>query len=66
MHQSSEILKPLGGVPQECLKQSEIFSVQIQWKSLQALLPKNNRHAEDTVGNKWMQIGYRLIYSGRG
>ena len=28
MHQSSEILKTLGGVPQECLKQSEMFSVQ--------------------------------------
>ncbi len=34
MHQSSEILKTLGGVSQQCLKQSEIFSVQIQWKPL--------------------------------
>jgi hypothetical protein len=43
MHQSSEILKTLGGVPQECLKQSEIFSVQIQWRPLHTALPNNNR-----------------------
>jgi hypothetical protein len=66
MHQSSQILKALGGVPQECLKQGEIFSVQIQWRPPQAVKPKNNRQTDDTSVNKWIQAGERLIYFGRG
>ena len=66
MHQSSEILKTLGGVPQQCLKQSEILSVRIQWKPPRPVLPKNNRHIEDTALNKWRQIGDSLIYFGGG
>jgi nicotinamidase-related amidase len=66
MHHPSEILKTLGRVPQECLKQSEIFSVKIHCWSPQAAWPKNNRPRTDTVINKWRKSKERLIYFGKG
>ena len=48
MHQSSEILKTLGGVPQECLKRAKSFRSKSNGNSPQRGWPNNNRCTQDT------------------